>query len=331
MKKRICACLLATVMTAILSISSFATPIDMGTRMSLSSTVQEKKGIKGKSLTAKQLEELKKEESTLFDYPEVSTSYIDKKKMVLELDVVGQASAGLKKKLQGIQNKYGVDSKITIVEEYEWVDLPLAEEPTEPSAQDPEQIKKQEELKKWYQGLTEEQLSFVRSAIQEEEYKRLGLEEENRANEVDKLTAYLKKNLSKTQYTYISDEYTSVRIGIPSNKYRETIESLYRKYSKTNPNSVTVFYELCPLSLKELEKAMEELQKAMEELQKDSQLKKMMENNLGALFINQSWIDLYWTNGVPKGFEEWLSNNQYQKLIYVRENQKPLLLDSPGL
>ena len=62
--------------------------------------------------------------------------------MVLELDVVGQASAGLKKKLQGIQNKYGVDSKITIVEEYEWVDLPLAEEPTEPSAQDPEQIKK---------------------------------------------------------------------------------------------------------------------------------------------------------------------------------------------
>lgn len=310
--------MLAAVMTAILSISSFATPIDMGPRMNLSSTVQEKKGIKGKSLTAKQLEELKKEESTLFDYPEVSTSYIDKKKMVLELDVVGQASAGLKKKLQGIQNKYGVDSKITIVEEYEWVDLPLAEEPTEPSAQDPEQIKK------WYQGLTEEQLSFVRSAIQEEEYKRLGLEEENRANEVDKLTAYLKKNLSKTQYTYISDEYTSVRIGIPSNKYRETIESLYRKYSKTNPNSVTVFYELCPLSLKELEKA-------MEELQKDSQLKKMMENNLGALFINQSWIDLYWTNGVPKGFEEWLSNNQYQKLIYVRENQKPLLLDSPGL
>ena len=215
-------------------------------------------------------------------------------------------------------------SKITIVEEYEWVDLPLVEEPTESSAQDPEQIKKQEELKKWYQGLTEEQLSFVRSAIQEEEYKRLGLEEENRANEVDKLTAYLKKNLSKTQYTYISDEYTSVRIGIPSNKYRETIESLYRKYSKTNPNSVTVFYELCPLSLKELEKA-------MEELQKDSQLKKMMENNLGALFINQSWIDLYWTNGVPKGFEEWLSNSQYQKLIYVRENQKPLLLDSPGL
>ena len=69
----------------------------------------------------------------------------------------------------------------------------------------------------------------------------------------------------------------------------------------------------------------------MEELQKDSQLKKMMENNLGALFINQSWIDLYWANGVPKGFEEWLSNNQYQKLIYVRENQKPLLLDSPGL
>ena len=317
MKKRICACLLAAVMTAILSISSFATPIDMGTRMSLSSTVQEKKGIKSKSLTAKQLEELKKEESTLFDYPEVSTSYIDKKKMVLELDVVGQASAKLKKKLQGIQNKYGVDSKITIVEEYEWVDLPLVEEPTESSAQDPEQIKKQEELKKWYQGLTEEQLSFVRSAIQEEEYKRLGLEEENRANEVDKLTAYLKKNLSKTQYTYISDEYTSVRIGIPSNKYRETIESLYRKYSKTNPNSVTVFYELCPLSLKELEK--------------DSQLKKMMENNLGALFINQSWIDLYWTNGVPKGFEEWLSNSQYQKLIYVRENQKPLLLDSPGL
>jgi len=212
MKKRICACLLAAVMTAILSISSFATPIDIGPRMSLSSTVQEKKGIKGKNLTAKQLEELKKEESTLFDYPEVSTSYIDKKKMVLELDVVGQASAKLKKKLQGIQNKYGVDSKITIVEEYEWVDLPLVEEPTESSAQDPEQIKKQEELKKWYQGLTEEQLSFVRSAIQEEEYKRLGLEEENRANEVDKLTAYLKKNLSKTQYTYISDESTAKQI-----------------------------------------------------------------------------------------------------------------------
>ena len=58
---------------------------------------------------------------------------------------------------------------------------------------------------------------------------------------------------------------------------------------------------------------------------------KMIENYLCALFFNQSLIDLYWTNGVPKGFEEWLSNNQYQKLIYVRENQKPLLLDSPGL
>ena len=83
MKKRICACLLAAVMTAILSISSFATPIDIGPRMSLSSTVQEKKGIKGKSLTAKQLEELKKEESTLFDYPEVSTSYIEKRRWCL--------------------------------------------------------------------------------------------------------------------------------------------------------------------------------------------------------------------------------------------------------
>lgn len=131
MNKRICACLLAAVMTATFSISSFAAPIDMRPRMSLSSTVQEKKGIKSKSLTAKQLEELKKEESSLFDYPEVSTSHIDKKKMLLELDVVGQASAGLKKKLKGIENKYGVDSKITIVEEYEWVDLPQAEETTQ--------------------------------------------------------------------------------------------------------------------------------------------------------------------------------------------------------
>lgn len=324
MKKRIWVCLLAAVMTASFSISSFAAPIDAGPKMSLSSTVQEKKGIKSKNLTAKQLEELKKEEEALFDYPEVSTSYLNKKKMRLELDVVGQASAGLKKKLQGIQSKYGVDSKITIVEEYEWVDLPLEEEPREPSAQDPEQIKKQEELKKWYQGLTEEQLSFVRSVIQEEEYERLELEEEKRANEVDKLTAYLKKNLSKSQYTYISDEHTSVRIGIPSNRYREKIDALYQKYSQTNSNSVSVFYELCPLSLKELEKA-------MEELKKDRQLKKMMENSVGGLFINQSWIDLYWTDGIPKGFEEWLSNSQYQKLIYVRENQKPLLLDSSGL
>ena len=75
--------MLAAVMTAILSISSFATPIDMGPRMNLSSTVQEKKGIKGKSLTAKQLEELKKEESTLFDYPEVSTPILIKRRWCL--------------------------------------------------------------------------------------------------------------------------------------------------------------------------------------------------------------------------------------------------------
>lgn len=47
MKKRICACLLAAVMTAILSISSFATPSDMGPRMSLSSTMPGKEGDKG--------------------------------------------------------------------------------------------------------------------------------------------------------------------------------------------------------------------------------------------------------------------------------------------
>ena len=96
-----------------------------------------------KKLTAKQLEALKEEQYALFAYPEVSASHIDQKKMVLGLDVVGQASAGLQKKLRELEKEYGIDSKITVVEGYESAELPLAEEPTDNNNAFAEQVKEQ--------------------------------------------------------------------------------------------------------------------------------------------------------------------------------------------
>ena len=200
----------------------------------------------------------------------------------------------------------------------------LEEPPAPPAEPDPEQVKKQAELEKWYQGLTEEQLEFVRSAIEEELKEESSLQDQKRRNEADKLKSYLKKSLAKTQYTYLSFENDLLKIGVPSTKYMDKIDSLYQKYSEKTPNQVSIFYELCPLSCKELEKA-------KSTLEKDSQLKKMMEKSRMSLVIHNGWIELYCTDGIPKRFESWLSGNQYQKLIRVRENQKFLPTDSIDL
>lgn len=200
----------------------------------------------------------------------------------------------------------------------------LEEPPTAPAEVDPEQVKKQAELEKWYRGLTEEQLEFVRSAIEEELKEESNLQDQKRRNEADKFKSYLKKSLAKTQYTYLSFENDLLKIGVPSTKYMDKIDSLYQKYSEKTPNQVSIVYELCPASLKELEKA-------KSALEKDSQLQKLMEKSRMSLVINKSCIELYCTDGTPKGFDSWLSANQYENLIQVRRYQKVLPTDSVGL
>ena len=128
----------------------------------------------------------------------------------------------------------------------------LEEPPTAPAEVDPEQAKKQAELEKWYKGLTEEQLAFVRSAIEEELKEESSLQDQKRRNEADRFKSYLKKSLAKTQYTYLSFENDLLKIGVPSTKYMDKIDSLYQKYTEKTPNQVSIFYELCPLSCKEL-------------------------------------------------------------------------------
>ena len=50
-----------------------------------------------------------------------------------------------------------------------------------------------------------------------------------------------------------------------------------------------------------------------------------------SIVINKSCIELYCTDGTPKGFDSWLSANQYESLIQVRWYQKVLPTDSVGL
>ncbi len=200
----------------------------------------------------------------------------------------------------------------------------LEEPPTAPAEVDPEQAKKQAELEKWYKGLTEEQLAFVRSAIEQETKDQLQVEEQKQRNEIDKVKAYLKKNLAKTNYTYLSNENGLLRVGVPSAKYIEKVDSLYQKYTEKTPNQVSIVYELCPASLKELEKA-------KSALEKDSQLQKLMAKSRMSIVIHKSCIELYCTDGTPKGFDSWLSANQYENLIQVRWYQKVLPTDSVGL
>ncbi len=141
MKQKIFAIGLAAMLLAASSLGAAA--IGVQPKMSLASAAQAKQVATVKKLTAKQLEALKEEQYALFDYPEVSASHIDQKKMVLGLDVVGQASAGLQKKLRELEKEYGIDSKITVVEGYESAELPLAEQPTDNNNAFAEQVKKQ--------------------------------------------------------------------------------------------------------------------------------------------------------------------------------------------
>ena len=141
MKQKIFAIGLAAMLLAASSLGAAA--IGVQPRMSLASAAQAKQVVTVKKLTAKQLEALKEEQYALFDYPEVSASHIDQKKMVLGLDVVGQASAGLQKKLRELEKEYGIDSKITVVEGYESAELPLAEDPVENNNAFAEQVKEQ--------------------------------------------------------------------------------------------------------------------------------------------------------------------------------------------
>ena len=192
----------------------------------------------------------------------------------------------------------------------------LEEPPTAPAEVDPEQAQKQAELEKWYKGLTEEQLAFVRSTMEQETKEQLQVEEQKQRNEIDKVKAYLKKNLA--------NENGLLRVGVPSAKYIEKVDSLYQKYTEKTPNQVSVVYELCPASLKELEKA-------KSALEKNSQLQKLMAKSRMSIVIHKSCIELYCTDGTSKGFDSWLSANQYENLIQVRRYQKVLPTDSVGL
>ena len=76
---------------------------------------------------------------------------------------------------------------------------------------------------------------------------------------------------------------------------------------------------------------MKELEKAKSALEKDSQLQKLMAKSRMSIVIHKSCIELYCTDGTPKGFDSWLSANQYESLIQVRRYQKVLPTDSVGL
>ena len=103
-KKRWVGILLSAVIVVSLSLSVAA--VGLGPRMSLSSAAQSKQVATGRKLSDAQYQALYNESMQLFDFPEVSASKVDRKEMRLELDVVGQASAGLKEKLEELEKEY---------------------------------------------------------------------------------------------------------------------------------------------------------------------------------------------------------------------------------
>ena len=77
--------------------------------------------------------------------------------------------------------------------------------------------------------------------------------------------------------------------------------------------------------------SLKELEKAKSALEKDSQLQKLMAKSRMSIVIHKSCIELYCTDGTSKGFDSWLSANQYENLNQERWYQKDLPTDSDGL
>ena len=141
------------------------------------------------------------------------------------------------------------------------VGVMLQEDPEAPAEVDPEEAKKQQKLQKWYDELTEEEREFVHQKMNEKEQEAVLSEEQTRRKEADSLKNYLQKNLSKTQYTYLFNQNGVLEIGVPSAKYISRAKELCTKYTEQTKQDVTVRYELCRYSIKELEKAKESLEK----------------------------------------------------------------------
>ena len=97
--------------------------------------------------------------------------------------------------------------------------------------------------------------------MNEKEQEAVFSEEQTRRKEADSLKNYLQKNLSKTQYTYLFNQNGVLEIGVPSAKYISRAKELCTKYTEQTKQDVTVCYELCRYSIKELEKAKESLEK----------------------------------------------------------------------
>lgn len=140
-KKRWVGILLSAVIVVSLSLSVAA--VGLGPRMSLSSAAQSKQVATGRKLSDAQYQALYNESMQLFDFPEVSASKVDRKEMRLELDVVGQTSAGLKEKLEKLEKEYGIDSELHVVEGYESAELPSANDLLENNKAFAEQLKQQ--------------------------------------------------------------------------------------------------------------------------------------------------------------------------------------------
>ena len=160
--------------------------------------------------------------------------------------------------------------------------------------------------------------------LNEKEQEAVFSEEQTRRKEADSLKNYLQKNLSKTQYTYLFNQNGVLEIGVPSAKYISRAKELCTKYTEQTKQDVTVCYELCRYSIKELEKA-------KESLEKDKDFTQLMKQVRYALVINNGYLELYCTDETPKKFDSWFEKSDYRDMVVVNEYQKILPTDSVGL
>ena len=165
---------------------------------------------------------------------------------------------------------------------------------------------------------------FVHQKMNEKEQEAILSEEQTRRKEADSLKNYLQKNLSKTQYTYLFNQNGVLEIGVPSAKYISRAKELCTKYTEQTKQDVTVRYELCRYSIKELEKA-------KESLEKDKDFTQLMKQVRYALVINNGYLELYCTDETSKKFDSWFEKSDYRDMVVVNEYQKILPTDSVGL
>ena len=198
------------------------------------------------------------------------------------------------------------------------------------------------ELEKWYQSLSPKQKGFAQrkgiERIEKEELAKL----ESRKRGLEDIQNYLVQKLQKSSYTYlqpdlnIDQRFPVLEIGVPSIKAMEKVEKqveLYEKQKRLEEENVAcplysetveVDYRLCKYSLKELEKA-------KSETEKNSEFTKLEQNAPIPIKITKGYLEFYCVKGKPKGFDNWLKKSEYQDMIVVKENQKPLNTDTAGL